>query len=380
MMAVTIFVLFGDDIRILLCPSSYDDAFGFLNSVAFFLFLIELILNSWAKSDFSDGVFRVKGYMFSFFFWLDLLAIFSMLPDLTWIYLLSGFHSHEFFRVVGRARKLGAKAAHVIRMARLVRLVKLYKFTSQRLREKKMINDLTHLVKDGHMDQNGIDEYVSKFADRCQSKVGAELSDFITRIVIIAVLLMLCVVPLLTYSNSDDNENDATVFLQEVNVDSALGHKNASINNINCEYLLGATTEYKEFMESVARNSDFKNSQDYLISLKVKPPRCGVVDLRNEDLLGSLRATSVRVITTKPVLIHGLEYSVEAIFNLQPLLEEISLAGIYLTLFVIFMLVALSSQFTADAQKLVLAPIESMMDMIHTVADDPLEVIDFTEQ
>ena len=169
-MSVTVFVLFGDDIRLLLCPPSYDAVFGFLNGGAFFLFLLELILTSWAKSDFTKGIFKVKGYMFGFFFWLDLLAILSMLPNLTWIYSLStSLQQGEFnLGIAGKAGKIGSKAARVVRMARLVRLVKLYKFTSQRRREKKMVNDLSHLVEDGR-----IDTAIFGFCDIHEFYIGA---------------------------------------------------------------------------------------------------------------------------------------------------------------------------------------------------------------
>lgn len=85
MMAVTIFVLFGDDIRILCFPPSSDSGFTFFVSFSFFLFVLEMILHSWAKSDFSKGIFKVKGYAFSFFFWLDMLAVLSMVPDVAWL-------------------------------------------------------------------------------------------------------------------------------------------------------------------------------------------------------------------------------------------------------------------------------------------------------
>jgi len=58
-------------------------------------------------------------------------------------------------------------------------------------------------------------------------------------------------------------------------------------------------------------------------------------------------------------------------------MEDETWAGIHMTIFVFFMLVSLSSRFKGDAQKLVLAPIESMMEMINMVADDPLEDYDF---
>eukprot|EP00578_Thalassiosira_sp_NH16_P008603 CAMPEP_0181121998 /NCGR_PEP_ID=MMETSP1071-20121207/25062_1 /TAXON_ID=35127 /ORGANISM="Thalassiosira sp., Strain NH16" /LENGTH=109 /DNA_ID=CAMNT_0023206905 /DNA_START=45 /DNA_END=371 /DNA_ORIENTATION=+ len=105
-------------------------------------------------------------------------------------------------------------------MARLVRLVKIYKVTSQRSKEKQQHNDLKRLVESGHFSHDEIQEYLEKSSAQKQSKVGAELSDIITRRVIVAVLLMLCIVPLLTYSSSIDNEKDATHFLHGINVEA----------------------------------------------------------------------------------------------------------------------------------------------------------------
>ena len=85
MMAVTIFVLFGDDLRILFCPPSADSGFAFFVSLSFILFALEMLLQFWSKSDFSKGAFNVKGYAFSFFFWLDMLAVLSMVPDVPWL-------------------------------------------------------------------------------------------------------------------------------------------------------------------------------------------------------------------------------------------------------------------------------------------------------
>jgi hypothetical protein len=85
MMAVTIFVLFGDDIRILLFPPAVDSGFAFFVNISFVMFIVEMVLYFVAKSDFSKGVFKVKGYAFSFFFWLDLLAVLSMVPDVSWL-------------------------------------------------------------------------------------------------------------------------------------------------------------------------------------------------------------------------------------------------------------------------------------------------------
>mmetsp|Transcript_28426 Transcript_28426/g.34684 ORF Transcript_28426/g.34684 Transcript_28426/m.34684 type:complete len:81 (-) Transcript_28426:138-380(-) len=65
---------------------------------------------------------------------------------------------------------------------------KLYKVTSQRRREKKMVNDLRTLVTNGHLDEDEIEEFFNKMSDQKQSKVGVELSDIITRRVCLHIL------------------------------------------------------------------------------------------------------------------------------------------------------------------------------------------------
>lgn len=378
MTIATIFVLFGDWVKILSFPPSADASFEFWYNIAFVLFILEFFMNSWAKSDFSGGIFKVKGYTFNFFFWLDLLCIVSMLPDLKWAASMFEFGEIDGSGVgakAGKAGKIGAKTGRVIRMARLVRLVKLYKITSQRKREKKVMEDLTKLVELGQIDQHDIDTYLEKMSSsQKQSKVGAELSDIITRRVIIAVLLMLLVVPLLSYSSSIRDELKATEFLQSININAGTGE------SVDCVYLTSATLEYAHFMDSIVESniSDHK----YLLDFNIFPERC---NLRNVSSLYGypqqhFREGDLREISLSSHSVEGVEYSVNATYNMKYFLEEEAKAGIYLTLFVVFMLVSLSTQFTGDAQKLVLAPIESMMEMINMVAEDPLEDYDFNKE
>ena len=76
MTVITIYALFADDIRLLALPSSTDEAFWGISCFAMACFLIEIILASIA----------VEGYLFSFFFWLDLVSTISMIPDIGWIW------------------------------------------------------------------------------------------------------------------------------------------------------------------------------------------------------------------------------------------------------------------------------------------------------
>lgn len=375
-MIITIYALFGDDIRLLTCPPSADSTFVFLNTLTFFLFLQEIILTSWIKSDFSRGIWKVKGYMFSFFFWMDLLAIISLFPEIPWLaswIRIGAFENYDTSRIAGFAGKIGSKVGKVIKMVRLVRLVKLFKLSSQRRREKSDLQGLTNLIENGHISTDELEAYMSRITRQKQSKVGSELSDIITRRVIIAVLLMLCAVPLLSYSSSDQKELQSTEFLQSINIEAGYGE------TLDCDQLVASTDTYKEFMQHVFNNSKYETNQNYLVSLRMRPHRCNKTDLVDTaSILNKTRATSIIDIITKPAIVNSIEYSVEATFDLTSFVKKSALSRIYLTFFVIFMLVALSTQFIGDSEKLVLAPIDSMMEMVNRVAADPLEDFDFS--
>jgi class 3 adenylate cyclase len=369
MMAVTIFVLFGDDVRIICFPPSADGVFAFFISLSFILFVLEMVLYFWAKSDFSKGILRTKGYAFSFFFWLDLLAVLSMVPDVDWLASALGLHGSLMDSLgtkAGKAGKIGAKSSRVIRMARLVRLVKLYKVTSQRSREKQQLEDLKKLVESGHFSHDEIQEYLEKSSAQKQSKVGAELSDIITRRVIIAVLLMLCIVPLLTYSSPVDDELESMLFLHETNIHAGT----------DCDYLERSVNQFRSFMGQLVGRVGYSDDKPLIVSLEVHPPRCESINFIYERL-SELRKEALRTISTDPVSKGGSDYLVTVTFNLTSFLERESLSSVYLMIFVLFMLVLLSTQFTGDAQRLVLAPIENMMAIVNMVAEDPLEDFDF---
>lgn len=75
MSLTTLFALFGDDFRLWFTDSSADPYFYGGLSISFLLFTIEILINSCVVDDFK----------FSFFFWLDLIATLSLIPDIGWI-------------------------------------------------------------------------------------------------------------------------------------------------------------------------------------------------------------------------------------------------------------------------------------------------------
>jgi hypothetical protein len=68
----TLYVLLGDDLRLLCFQSDADHTFTILTSTSMILFLVELILASIAKT----------GYFNSFFFYLDTFSTVSIITDI----------------------------------------------------------------------------------------------------------------------------------------------------------------------------------------------------------------------------------------------------------------------------------------------------------
>jgi hypothetical protein len=75
MALVTIFALVGDDLRLWLTTKVADLYFNTAFAISLFLFALELFLNSMIIHEFK----------YSFFFWLDMIATLSLIPDISWI-------------------------------------------------------------------------------------------------------------------------------------------------------------------------------------------------------------------------------------------------------------------------------------------------------
>lgn len=72
MSMVTIFALVGDDIRLWVTNKKADPPFYSGLIISFILFLTEILLNTVVIDEFK----------YSFFFWLDIIATFSLIPDI----------------------------------------------------------------------------------------------------------------------------------------------------------------------------------------------------------------------------------------------------------------------------------------------------------
>ncbi len=78
MTSLTLFALFGDDFRLWFFTQTIDIYFYSFLTFALFMFLMEIMINSCVQD----------GFKYSFFFWLDIIATLSLLPDIQFIVIL----------------------------------------------------------------------------------------------------------------------------------------------------------------------------------------------------------------------------------------------------------------------------------------------------
>ena len=120
MMVVTIYALFFDDLRILFLPPEADLTCDWITLICIGLYTIELML----------GCIAIEGYFLSFFFWLDLVAAVSMIPDVG--FLVSAYEGSNRtdnasdLAKTSRASRV-TRIIRIIRLIRLIRIVKIYK-------------------------------------------------------------------------------------------------------------------------------------------------------------------------------------------------------------------------------------------------------------
>ncbi len=366
-MAMTLFVLFADNIKYLAGPKSVDPGFDVFTTICFFFFIFELAGATWSKSRIISiyPKFEYEGYLFTFFWWLDLIAIVSMFFDVPIVAEGMGLTSvSSNVSNSGNSSNL-TKAGRVVRLVRLVRLVKLYKVASAKKLRQKQEQALYELVRVGAIDSTRLEEEQQKLAlnDSRQSKLGSQLSESITRRVIILVLVILCVLPIITYIPPNTVTKTSTKLLHDYNMNFTL---NADVKQ-----------DFVDTYLALLQRPDGTDDGRYLVYLEMSPSYSSpLVDYRAN--YESLRDDAI--IEEKYHYYdedYGQDVVTHAIFNNNYIFRLNASNSIILTIFVGLVLVIGSVVFNDDAQRLVLTPIERMMNMVDAVAKNPLAKIEF---
>ena len=313
MMLLTFYALYSDDIRLATSETpEHDVAMGAVAFVVFIVFVVELIVLCYA----------VENYFLSFFFWLDLVAAISMIFDVEFIMRDTGLAGGGASEArAGRAAKVGAKAGRIVRLVRLIRLTNIMKWIRKR--------------KDG--DEDG--DY-QEFEDSTKyepTKLGAFLSQMMTKKVILAVLTMILVLP----------------YLQAVNIDDGISMM-PSVERL--EQWMDSGGDAGFIQHFIDRNDNDGADKD-LVYLKVS----GTVYLEREAVFEDLRMNEFEKFSTN-------SGETQAIWNTKKIAQGDAARSLGSTSFLIFMLGALAMAFTQDTEKYVVKPIRDMTNAIRNLA------------
>lgn len=361
MTVVTVYTLFFDDIRVILIPKAADDAFYTITVLCFLLFLFEIILSSVTK----------PGYWLSFFFWLDILATFSMVFDIGWI--MDQFNNASQADSAGSLAQ-SSRAARVtrivrlVRLIRLVRIVKLYKQAkiAQEKREeaklKKLREERGKFEEEEESTQNltkrqklqrqktvargaediDIDEF------QLESKISKTLSEKNQKILIILILSTLFGTPMF-----QRNTYVQPIPAPEFGLDQLmLIYKSYDALNISSQEIYNSS-----YSEYVLRMKDYEYP---LIELEV--PIFG--QTKYNDAKGDLRSDEFTVITSSN--------DSKATYSVKTFNQYEAMINIARTIMVCILLVVSSYIINRDATRLVLDPIERMVERVRIVAKNPM--------
>jgi len=360
---VTIYILFADDVKLLTTTQEVDTAFSNSYAFCFFLYLFEIMFNTWCKTNVYQWYpFEFEGYFLSFFWWADLISTLSICPDIEFI---SGPLGLEFLSAASSGSSNYTQAGRVVRLIRLVRLVRIYRITSERRARREYEAQLMELARVGAITFEEVENQRILFNNQKQSKLGKQLSESITRRVILMIIILLIVIPLLIYSppnlarqftadyfntlNDDPHINFET---KDQSVTILLYNLHKSYNNRYVDYLYMIPTYNVSDSPTVDYASNLASLRDYA---------------QDQYEYNSTNSETGKV-----------QY-MNIIFSMNALLRQQAYMDIITTIFVAIMMIGGAVVFSNDAERLVIKPIERMMNLVEAVATNPLAQFSFED-
>ena len=397
MTVLTIYALFGDDIRLAATDKDSDNVFYSLSVVCLFFFTLEIVLGCVAK----------EGYLLSFFFWLDVIATLSLIPDIGWIWdeiigeSASGNDATQASKIAraGRASRAGTRAGRIIRILRvirLIRIVKLYKLSQEAKNNTQSNGGLRrtsvvfrgasytpdfnfdwpdpHSLTDFQMSASQtFKEDISVHSNRPvdhqetpeeeefkppeETKVGKKLSELTTKRVIMLVLGMLFLLPLFY-----------TTMWLDVNTSYQYG-----IEVLDRLRLSGSPDFNQAWKYYIDEHKDLNTPLIYL-EIENTPHKWETSTSPDE-----LRSTEKELVTLS-VIDENYEYAPLGVFDLRSDTRLEAWLNMCRTVFVCVVLSVSSILFSKDTQELVLEPIENMIEKVKKMSKNPLKAVQEEER
>eukprot|EP00520_Triparma_pacifica_P000618 CAMPEP_0118655946 /NCGR_PEP_ID=MMETSP0785-20121206/13221_1 /TAXON_ID=91992 /ORGANISM="Bolidomonas pacifica, Strain CCMP 1866" /LENGTH=930 /DNA_ID=CAMNT_0006548761 /DNA_START=290 /DNA_END=3079 /DNA_ORIENTATION=- len=421
MTVFTIYCLYSEDLKVITtspscksltaCKDTFggsDPAFAVISLISFVLFFTEMCTLCWCQEGYwmwpdikkfkYDPEEPNRTYMSrlmylmpgSFYFWLDLLATFSLIFEIPiFLNALLASDNTETFDIsyqdssradssntdsaasaaadakASKASRAGARAGRVvkiIRMIRLIRLVKLFKYAEQ-----------TKHREDGKEHQVVPEEEEEEESDMPESHVGNEMTERTTKKVIVGILIMLIMIPNLQDVPVNHTPEHMVRLLSAQRVDAMQYYlKNGNDTNYTLYkemwqetelYMINTMTQdthesdcfsitYEGFLDDVGNDGSTTKAADS------KDPSEVDGGLREDEF-------EVKVITNNVT-------KIIAEFNRVEFKKRSAKYAAWLTTCVILLLAVITMLFTADVNNLVLRPIETMISLVREISDNPL--------
>lgn len=329
MLFCTVYALIADDLSLWVGDKANDGALSVITFIVLILFTFELFVSMYCVPD----------YM-AFFFWLDLVAALSLIPEIGFLVGEDEFSNsnndfdtlgeHGTLTRAGRAAKAGARAgrlARVLRLIRLVRIIKLLKWVVSYVKKR-----MKHQAQGKVVDSEEEVEFQ-------MSNVGRTMTESITKKVILGVIFML-----LTFSMFQDLPTpDARVW---------------QIDDLAIQTGDVRTQLRKNYIERYSARID--SNPSVLFKL------VGV----DEEYADLNTYKNLRTIEIEKVIAPS-NSSIYALFDISSETQNTAMQSFIMTIVVTLLLATLSMLFSKDAYNIMIRPIEKMKHTVQKLSENP---------
>ena len=420
---VTLWAQFGDDVRIIVVNKEADETFSIMTIIVFLIFCLEVGMASYATENYING----------FYYWLDIVSTASLLLDIGWISDVifqtggggGGGESAASIAKAARASRIGTRAARVIRIIRLIRLIRIIKLYKQaekaeeeaaqkRAEEKEKKRDSNYQEgEEGiHRDSSenefgqrksaqgidGDDLDISKTMNQAkvvdgkvigkdvniedmmkESNVGKKLGAKTNKIVVILILSIMMTIPLFggdTYIQEDDEYQGALkgLAMHMASIQYNVGTGVSTLAPIISAAWIRVIEKYGDERIPMVWMRLLLDNNDLLSDIKPMYGNANKVAYQR-----TLEMTTVSMEYT-PENLTNIKYTLIAYWDARPDAILGGVLGLLRTIFVCIILAGASMQMNADAEDLVITPIETMISKVKRISKNPLEAAQIEEQ
>mmetsp|Transcript_4391 Transcript_4391/g.8730 ORF Transcript_4391/g.8730 Transcript_4391/m.8730 type:complete len:860 (-) Transcript_4391:18-2597(-) len=346
----TLMILYADLIRVAVAPSNLDPFFLAFVITAVVIFAVEITLSSLCR----------PGYFFRFYFWMDLVASFSLLCDIPAFVDLITIDSddsnrHLTLERMAKAAQAGARAARIMQVISVLQLLRL-RAKRLRLRTNRASDLRLSRSTSESESENGAMQFQMTTL-KPQTRVGEKLTEMTMRKVILGVLILLSVLPVFDswvfYGSATSFEEGGVVTLH-----------NLFANEGNSSAFQSALTDYKHENEYKVGG----RTTGRLIKLVVHN-----ITFFESERFNDLRRTEKQSTSVQVADIDGIAANItEAWIDVRWDVQFQALLDIARITFLLMVLSLGAVFFIRDADSLVLQPIERMVQQVKQMSENPL--------